>query len=537
MYKILIVDDEAIVREGIKNRIDWKEHGFECVGDSDNGRDALEAVKHLRPDVVLTDISMPFMDGLELSRHIVEQFPSTKIIILTGFDDFEYAQKAVKLQVTDFILKPITSAEIRQMLNKLKLEMDEERGHQEHLNRMKQLLNESLPVLKERFLERLATSPLKEWEIAEKVRYFSLPLNGPAFISLAVEIDELRPDQQGTDQELHAFGVYNIVQEVLSEEPQSAVFRYKGNKAMALLSGDSPGKLYAKARELAEQIRTSVKSWLLFTVSVGVGTVCGDLQDVHHSCRAAAAALEYRLLLGSDQVICISNLEKRGSQPVFDSSENEKGLVSAIKTGTAAEVEQWIAKLIRELKHSSISMEQCYYRVLKIMLAVLQALIEIGCREQELFRSEKRLLTELYSFRTLAEIEDWLKDICGRALKDVAAARRDLTQSQMREAVDYIMEHYEDPGLSVKTVCSRVYMSSSYFSTMFKDYTGKTFVEYLTSVRMDKAKELLKHTLLKNYEVAARTGYQDPQYFSVLFKKYAGCTPTEYRQMLQADGA
>ncbi|QOT11653.1 response regulator transcription factor [Paenibacillus sp. JNUCC32] len=536
MYTILIVDDEPIVREGIRNRIQWSEHGYECIGDCENGRDALEAVTRHQPDVVLTDINMPYMDGLELSRHITERFPKTKIIILTGFDDFEYAQQAVKLQVTDFILKPVTAAELRDMLDKLKLEMDEERGHTEHLKRLKKQLNESLVLLRERFLERLASSPMKRSEMESRLAYFDIPLRGPLYIAMAADMDELRSDEQHADNELHAFALYNIMQEILAGEPGAAVFRYKENKVMTILSGSDEKDLYARAQELAEDIRGSTKQFMKFTVTVGIGTICRELQDIRYSCKASEAALEYRLLIGRDQVVHITDLEKRGSGPLLDGIETETALVSAIRAGTGSEVKACIRRLISELGSASISIELCYVRVLRVMLSVLQTLMEIGSNGNELIGKEKRLLSDLYSFRSLDEIESWLNEVCEQALRDVAKTRKDITRSQMLEAVDFIQRHYEDAELSIKTVCSRIFMSTSYFSALFKSHTGKTFVEYVTEVRMEKAKELLKHSLLKTYEIAAKTGYQDPQYFSVLFKKHTGDTPTEYRNKMASGG-
>ncbi|MBT2759813.1 response regulator [Paenibacillus sp. ISL-20] len=535
MYTILIVDDEPIVREGIRNRIQWADHGFECIGDCENGRDALEAVTRQPPDVVLTDINMPYMDGLELSRHITERFPKTKIIILTGFDDFEYAQQAVKLQVTDFILKPVTSAELRKMLDKLKLEMDEEHGRTEYLKRLKYQLNESLVLLKERFLERLASSPMKRSEIESKLSYFDIPLPGPLYIAMAADMDELRTDEQHADNELHAFALYNIMQELLADEPGTVVFRYKENKVMTILSGFGEEDLHARAQELAEEIRGSTKQFMKFTVTLGIGTICREIQDIRYSCRASEAALEYRLLIGRDQVVHITDLEKRGDAPLLDGIETESALISAIRAGTDSEVKTCIRRLISELGSASISIELCYVRIVRVMLAVLQTLMEIGCNENELIGKEKSLLSDLHSFRSLDEIEHWLNEVCEQALKDVAKTRKDLTRSQMLEAVDFIQRNYEDPELSIKTVCSRIFMSTSYFSALFKTHTGRTFVEYVTEVRMEKAKELLKHSSMKTYEIAAKTGYQDPQYFSVLFKKHIGDTPTEYRNKMASD--
>lgn len=312
MYKILIVDDEPIVREGIRERIQWAKHGYECIGACENGREALEVMAQERPDVVLTDICMPYMDGLELSRHIVEKYPKTRIIILTGFDDFDYAQQAVKLQVTDFILKPITSAELRELLDKIKLEMDEESGRNEHLLRMKQELKNSMALLSERFLERLASSPMRRADITAKLAYFNIPLNGPLYIAMTAEIDEPSLYGETADVELYAFALYNIVQEIAGSAQESAVFRFKEHKVMAVLSGSNAEELHAQAYKLAEDIRNSVKEYMKFTVTVGIGTVRSDVAEIRHSCRASEAALEYRLLMGPDQVVNITDLEVRG---------------------------------------------------------------------------------------------------------------------------------------------------------------------------------------------------------------------------------
>ncbi|UUZ84769.1 response regulator [Paenibacillus sp. P26] len=146
MYKILLVDDEAIVREAIKERINWQEHGFECVGDCENGLEAVELVERFRPDIVLTDICMPFMDGLELTRYLSRACPATRVVILTGHEDFDYAQQAVKLKVTDYILKPITASELGEVLARIRGEMDAEAKRHEDLFRLRQRLNESFPV-------------------------------------------------------------------------------------------------------------------------------------------------------------------------------------------------------------------------------------------------------------------------------------------------------------------------------------------------------------------------------------------------------
>ncbi|NIK70744.1 response regulator [Paenibacillus sp. BK720] len=538
MYTIVLVDDEAVVREGIRERIPWEELGFRCVADCENGVHALEEIERLQPHIVLTDINMPFMDGLALSREVMERYPETKVVILTGYDDFEYAQQALKLKVKDFILKPVTAAEFSAMLHKLRLELDEEKREREDLARLQSQLHESMPLLKERFLERMSTMALSEKEIAARLRYFRIRLTGPCYLGLAIDTDRL--EEQGgadTDRELLRFAVYNIAQEIISGEPEAVVFRSREERVMAILGGEREELLQEKAQELAERIRQSAVQFLKLTVSIGIGTTVHSYTRIRETCKAAAAALDYRLVLGDNSVISILDMEKRRSSPAGHPAEFDRELIAGIKTGTADEVERAIEALIRYNKAELTSIDHCYLRIQRTILAVMQALGDIGCKESEAFGEGINPMTEIYRLRTMEEIGEWLKTACRQAVYSVTATRRDQCRSQIEEAIAYLESNYEDENLSVKGVCKQVHMSVSYFSAAFKAHTGRTFVEYVTAVRMDKAKELLKFTGLRTYEIAARTGYSDAQYFSVLFKKHTGESPTDYRHRTAAEQA
>ncbi|MFB9276111.1 response regulator [Cohnella cellulosilytica] len=528
MYKIMLVDDEAEVREGIRNRIAWQEHGYDCVGDYENGMDALEAAELLKPDVVLTDINMPFMDGLELTRQLAERLPWTKVVILTGYDDFDYAQRAVKLSVKDFILKPITREELIGVLDSIKGELDEEKDRRENLVRLERQLRESLPVLKERFLERMVGTSIGLGEMAQRMAYFGLNLPGPAYVVLAADADHFGEAAPDADRELLRFALHNIVQEIAAREAESAVFRSREEKAVCILSGGADDRLFDRAQALAEEIRRSVETYLRFTVTVGIGLPVSGLADIRQAYRSAVAALDYRVLLGTNRVISITDLEGRRGLSADTTGDWERRLVIGVKTGSAEETEQAAAAIVSQLKTAAPSIEQAYVRIQKLIVSLLNALEESGAGAG-LFGDGVNPITEVYRFKTLDEIELWLKELCGESIRMLAEKRSDMARGFMVKAEAYIRDNFADPGLSLKTVCEIVHMSNSYFSAMFKARTGKTFVEYLTWHRVEKAKELLAATDLKSYEIAAEVGYADPHYFSVLFKKATGDTPTEYR--------
>lgn len=530
MYDILIVDDEAVVREMILELIDWNSHGFNCVGHCENGMEALEAAIRHRPDVVLTDISMPFMDGLEMARRLAEEHPRCRIVFLTGYDDFEYARQAVKLGADDYIMKPITAAELRALLDRLRTKLDEERSRLEDMDRLRRQLNESFPLLRERFLERLVITGMRSGEAEERLAYFGIGLDGPDYIVLAVDPDRFRERDGAEDRELLRFAVFNIVQELAGKQARSAVFRSREERVLAVLSGFPSDELEERAQQLAERVRDAAETYLNITVTVGIGRSVGALHELRRSYLDAVTALEYRLLLGDNRVISITDMEGRESARFFDTAKWERKLVSGIRTGNGEEADEAITETFAHLRTAFPTVERCYIQIQKLIIALIQTVAELGGDETELFGRGTNPFADVYARKTLDEIEEWLKAACRRAIAAVAAARTDFCRLQMLNAETYIRERYGDPELSLKAICQHLHMSTSYFSAEFKRHTGKTFIEYVTAERIAKAKELLKFSDLKTYEIAARVGYKDPHYFSMIFKKTTGETPKEHRQ-------
>jgi two-component system response regulator YesN len=535
VYKVLLVDDEVVVREGIKERINWSELGLVCVGDCENGMEAMEAVDLLLPDVVLTDINMPFVDGLELTRYLLEHHPFTKVIILTGYDDFSYAQQAIKLSVKDFILKPITAKELHKVLEKVTAEMNEDKRKREDLDRLRIQLNESLPLLKERFLERMVTSSIHPREREERLEYFQISLNTPCYLAIAIEIDYFPKDHQNADKDLLRFAVFNVIQEVIEQEAGSVTFRNRDEKVIVILSGQAEEPLFDIAQKLAEQIRHLIESYLKFTVTVGIGHSCSNLNHFLQSYESAMTALEYRFLLGANKVISIMDMEGHRAATNGEYQEDwEQKLISCMKTGTENELKETLQAIIQQYKNSFPSIKQCYIHIQKLIIYLIRDLNQLGLQEVDIF-GEVNPITHIYQFQTLEEMESWLFDCCRHAINTIIEQRNDFCNSQVRAAEAYLKQHYSDEGLSLAKICKYVHMSTSYFSSVFKAHTGKTFIEYLTAERISNAKELLKFTSLKTYEIASRVGYQDPHYFSMLFKKITGDSPTEYRQRCLAE--
>ncbi|RIX52140.1 response regulator [Paenibacillus nanensis] len=531
MYKLLIVDDEALVREAIQDGMDWASMGFVCAGACEDGIEALEFMERDRPDIVLTDIGMPFMNGIELTRELSVRYPDVKVIILTGYDEFEYAQQALKMKVADYVMKPVTANEMEQIFVRVARQMDAENRQKRDYEKLKHQLEDSMPLLKERFLERLVTSSMTEKQKRESCGYFQIAWDRPYWIELAVDIDELQLKAPATpsDDELIRFAVYNITKEVMSTYEGAEVFRDRENRVLVLMSGKDPDALYDGAGAAAEEIHAAVTDYLPVAASIGIGHVCGREDNMKLLHRSALSALEYRFVIGESAVIRISDMERRKQVELSSAVAWECELMTKLKTGTPQETDEWIGSLFADFRRKLVPIDVCYIYIQRFALTLMHTLYEMEADARRVFGDSPNPLADIRELAALSEIELWMKEICGKAASAIRSMREDHSKLQIEKAIAYVKQHYADPDLSLQTVCKHVSMSASYFSTLFRTCTGRTFMDHVIHERMEKAKELLKLTSMRSYEIAYAVGYRDPQYFSSAFKKHAGDTPTEFR--------
>ncbi|PZD95812.1 DNA-binding response regulator [Paenibacillus sambharensis] len=532
MYTIMLVDDEDEVREGMKLKTDWEGAGFRLVGDYANGVDALEGYEALKPDVVITDICMPFMDGLELSRRILAQSKDVKLVIVTGYEDFEYAKQAIKLNVKDYLLKPVNLAEFTAFLGGIKQELDADRAHREDLSALRRKLNESFPLLRERFLDRLSITRLSADEVARKFAYFHLSLPGPTYLALVADLDEpagrgseVENGRETADGELLRFAAANIFKEWFEGDFGGIVFQTREDR-IAVFAGGLPGRLEAEAGALAEHARDSVAKYLKLSVTVGIGSLCESPCLLSDSFREASAALDYRFLMGRGAVISIGDLEfGRGNGRT--QGQWEASLIAAVKSGQIIQVTDITSQWISEQRRSGMQVTTCMQGLYKVLVALMNWVSEAGFDEQAVLGSDP--FSRVRRLQTLDEAGEWLLQTCRQVMEHVTEKRSHVHTGQIEAALHYIEQRYTDPAFSLQELCGHLYLSVSYFSSLFKQATGETFVERLTRLRIEKAKELLAFSALKTYEIAGKVGYNDPQYFSVLFKRLTGETPKAFR--------
>ncbi|MFA7567135.1 MAG: response regulator [Alkalispirochaeta sp.] len=535
-YRFLIIDDEPVVREGIATTIDWAAHGFELVGACRDGREGMQAVDELRPDVVLTDICMPFVDGLELAAAIGEQYPAIKTLLLTGHDEFEYAQAAIKLKVQDFLLKPITADELRVVLDSLRRELDAERDYRQKLDRLNEQVRASLPVYRERFLNHLVRDTISEAEQMRSFGLLDLDLPGPACIALVVDpdtTDTTDSDDIDADDRLLDLAVHDLVTETVAKIDGAVSFSTPEEEAVVLLSVPEEGVPVASALAVAEEISDRVERELGRTVTIGVGDGQSGLAAPVHTFREARMALDYRFVLGPGQIITIQQArgEPSGVTGPLESEPRDRFL-HAVKTGSEADVIEALERVVDAVRTESDDIHRCVVFMHRFLAETISAVETVGVDYREVPSLGVNPFDHLSKMKTLDEMERWFREFITETLQILDTRRLDHSHRKALAARDYINTHFADPDLSLGQVCTALAVSKSHLSPIFKAHTGMTFVEYVTERRMEEAKLLLRSDAFKVYEIAEQVGFRDAHYFSLTFKKQTGYTPREFQDTI-----
>ena len=532
MYKVLLVDDETLIREAISENILWEEMGFSFMGACENGKQAIEAIEKEQPDLLLTDINMPFVDGMELTKFVYENYPDTKVIIISGFDEFEYAKNAVKYQVLEYILKPITPMEFSETLLRVKKMFDERKENQRDMKKIRSAYVSNLPMVQGRYLHNLLNGTVDYSKLQDKQEELRLNLDANCYNTALVEGDNLEPftsQYANVKDELALFAIYNITAELIASENCGIAFQGIDEKTAILFMGDEEEMLKLKIKQILPKIHQAVEEFLQIQVTIAVGKTVPRLEELPDSFAKTKSALEYKFMLGGNQTIEAEEYEEiRNSAKHVDIFEWASQIATTIRTNKIEEIAQRTEQFIEQVKTSYVNKNRSFVYVQNLVLSVINLLELPEELEEEIYGQERNFMKQIYECENLDEIELRLRGTFRYICNLMSNQRDSYGKRQAMMALEYIEKNYADSTVSLNSVCTALAMSTSYFSSIFKNYTGETFIESLTKKRMEKAKILLEQGNLKTYEIAEAVGYSDAHYFSVAFKKMVGKTPTEY---------
>lgn len=532
LYKIMLVDDEEEVRKSIIRKIPWEDTGFEVIGDAENGKDALEKIEMNEPDVVLTDIRMPYMDGLAMAERIRQTHPSIKIVIFSGFDEFEYAKKAIKLNVIEYILKPVNVEELTVILKKIKKNLDDEIEQKRNVTLLRESYVRSLPAIREHFLNDLIHGGMDRDTISEKLSEYGIDIDGAVkWVTAAIHLE---PDEKvdkavslHQQRELIPISVQNLIKEKLTGQYRFAMFH--SSFETILIAAVDPENTQTELVALLGDICKETRKILEVSVTIGVGESCNTLTDVGRSFYSALNALGYRAVTGSGGVICIHDMEPAAPEKLQFDSRMESELIAAVKFGPEEKIRSVIGEVVGRMEERKVHYRQYQAYVLAVINVLTQLTQQYDLQIREMFGVENDYFEILNRIQKMENIRQYLTEVALKMNKALARERTNAAKNVIREARQYIQDNFQDPDLSVEKICRHLHMSPAYFSTMFKKETGQAYIAYLTDVRLNRAVELLMATDDKTYVIAEKVGYPEQNYFSYVFKKKFGVSPTRYR--------
>ena len=543
MLKIFLAEDEVVVRETIKRMIPWEELGFELVGEAADGEMALPLLIRQQPDLLITDIKMPFMDGLTLARLAKKEIPGLKVVILSGYDDFNYAKQAIGIGVEDYLLKPITKNALIERLSEIRSRYEHEKTQKEYYEKFQREMQAYEKNSSRDFFEALVDGSMDMMEVYKRAEKLGLDIVAEAYnvLIFTINCDE---DFSGQRDEYSSWEAESLelLENFFAGHSSAMLFRSNIFSYGVLLKGQRE-TIEENTRACVDEIRKILsrqdgrREWFL-----AVGQSVERLSQIQKSYHTASRAFSQRYLY-DENILYYDEMETMehpgGQAETEDNAYLQKVDVNALNpailrkflsNGLQEETENFVKDYFYAIGQEP--MESLVFRnyvILNVRFSVISFIKGLGCDTNEMESADtEEVLAE--SGKNMESAIAYAKKMISQAIEIRDQNSGNKNRSILKTAVDFIDSHYMDEEISLNTVANVANVSSNHFSALFSQNMGQTFIEYLTTLRMNKAKELLRCTGMRSSEIAGEIGYKDAHYFSYLFKKTQGMTPSDYRK-------
>lgn len=533
-YTLILVDDESHVRSNIRKSTPWNDFGFSVIGEANNGIEALELVEDLKPDVIITDIRMPYLDGIELIKQIREINPTITIIILSGYDEFTYAQTAIHYDVKEYILKPVSKKDFCELLSRTKKMLDANYSKVNNINVLKEKYKKALPILKEKFLLSLLT-PAKDKDdedLIKRAKSFNYDINANYFIVATIEANL-------NNSPLVAMAMMEVCRENLNEK--NAIYLQVDDQIVIIfienkmgINNDFESLFIKQVFRIISEISSYLDKYLKGGATIGVGSSVKFPSLISRSYKDSLIALNYKTYQKNQNILYIKDV-KHLDYPQINKEKiltQRDEFLTALKMGNQEEVKKLASSLFDN--SSGLNPEELQSYLLSIVSIVAEVSLDYGTTITQIISSysDKSLIQELSTITTVNKAKKWFTTLSIIINKAIKGKREQSHIKFVENAKKYIEEHYQDKTLCLETLCDYLGVSIAYFSSTFKKETGKSFVTACNITRINKAKILMSETDMKNYEISERVGFSDSNYFSFCFKRIVGISPSKFRNQL-----
>ena len=535
MYRVLIVDDEILLRTKLKMLFEGGRHGFEICGEAVNGQDALELIEKTKPEIVISDVMMPVMDGIRLSSELSKRFPQLRLIVLSNFDEFIYVKTMMQNGALDYILKYELEAEtLFKALDHARDLIESSRKDKYPSELSQSVSTDNMTTLRERFLVRLLTGVHRnQEEIRRHFAALDIRLDVRNVLVILMAIDDYRAsvdDDNLKDRSLLEYAVVNIVQEILSDSDNGISCHVTNEKFLIMLSFDdtrSRAKTESRISSTLGRISQCLKEFLNLSVSFSICESLIDITEVPESFEKAKRHMKDRFYKGNSSILRSSPLRPENVSLEGLDLEVEREILSCIRS---IRIDELTATLIEIF--DGISRRRLSFTSYQLIFSDLLGIITRTCKDHaiELTRiysadeAPHRILSKL---ETIQETQAWFISLFARLLGSLEKDQSEAVSPYVKQAVSQIRLHFAE-DLSLSQVAEPIGISPSYLSTLFKEEIGKGFSDYLIQTRLDEARHLLDEGRMNLKEIVGACGFRDYSYFIKTFRSRVGVTPKEY---------
>ena len=536
MLKIILAEDDRITRGGIASLISHSFGAdFEVAGEAQNGDEALRLVAEQKPNLLLTDISMPKLNGLDLIRRVRETDPDLMIIIISGYNDFEYMQSAIQSGVSDYLLKPVLPEQIRKALMKAKEQAGRRQEFQQSFNALKQQVLESRTLLLERFYRELISGGFSGEEIREKADFLKVDLSGSFFCAAVFKVQRYMPseDRSVRREDLMQFFLSDIVRRSYGDSIRAYSFAWNRDQAALILCADGLSRdiAFREINRSTNELVERMEKYLGITMFAAIGSLQPNAAGVAESFREARSALDYSFAMPPGSVISSDDLGAPESDSRRRPEEFDRSIIFHTKLCEREECAGQIRRLFAY--YQSAGIRDPHF----IKIDVFEIIMRVFSRTEELFKGpvnadyKAKKYGEILRCESLSALETWTLNFFSEYIGKVETERADRSDIAVARVKELAELSFRDENFSLDDVAAKLFISPNYLRLIFKQKTGMSFVEYLTDLRMKKAAELLAVPSLKVQQISEQVGYGNQQYFAMCFRKHFGCTPTDYRRL------
>lgn len=532
--RILLVEDDFIVRKGIVCSLDWDAYGLEICGEAANGRQALERMEEVRPDILITDIRMPIMDGLELAKRVREKYRQIKIVILSGYDDFEYARQAIRIGVQEYLLKPVDADKLLEIISRLKTEIEKEIQEDRKAELRQQLLDGNFWLIQGKLARKL-TSPNQEKnagkETVQKLEQMGIDFSLPKYQAMILRVNNFRLLTKRSSMEERDEIIQSIresIRESFYQKENIVCFLDDDFHLVILRNFRESGNLYEA--ECVRKIQYKISGRLGFSITVSCGLVKKEVGEIPASYQEAGYAL-WNGTGREDGVLLRYCPGKQSDQGLFlEIRQEEQEFIRCLRGGQKEEMLEQLEKFFRMAENAGHGFWQTQYACIRLVMTGIWNLEEIGISRKTYQQEAGSLVSELNQCETYTSLKGKIRDFFSNIWEAIGTEELDSSHLLIRKAVKYVENHYGEE-IQVKTLAEELEITPNYFSQIFKAQMGENFIDYLNKFRVKKARKLLDEPGLKIYQISELVGYSNYKYFNQIFRKYMGCTPKEYRNL------